>query len=185
MPRIPLLTEATMTPEQKRVHDFVKGRSRDNHVGAPYQLALHCPEFLERWQQVGETLRYYNSLPPALSEMAILITARHTSCQYEWIAHEPHARKGGLPDSVIEAIRHGNRPLFDDRDTESIYDYCKEAHEKHFVSDATYKRVLDRFGIKGTVELTALIGHYAMIAMMINAHEFGTDGLAPPLPALE
>jgi 4-carboxymuconolactone decarboxylase len=45
--------------------------------------------------------------------------------------------------------------------------------------------VIDRFGIKGTVELTALIGHYAMIAMMINAHEFGTDGLAPPLPALE
>ena len=75
MPRIPLLTEATMTLEQKRAHDFVKGRSRDNHVGAPYQLALHCPEFLERWQQVGETLRYYNSLPPALSEMAILITA--------------------------------------------------------------------------------------------------------------
>ena len=57
--------------------------------------------------------------------------------------------------------------------------------EKHFVSDATYKRVLDRFGIKGTVELTALIGHYAMIAMMINAHEFGTDGQAAPLPALE
>ena len=54
MPRIPLLTDETMTPEQKRVHDFVKGRSRDNHVGAPYQLALHCPEFLERWQQVGE-----------------------------------------------------------------------------------------------------------------------------------
>ena len=40
MPRIPLLTESTMTPEQRRVHDFVKGRSRDDHVGAPYQLAL-------------------------------------------------------------------------------------------------------------------------------------------------
>ena len=67
----------------------------------------------------------------------------------------------------------------------TAYDYCIEAHEKHFVSDATYKRVLERFGIKGTVELTALIGHYAMIAMMINAHEFGTDGPAPPLPPLK
>ena len=95
------------------------------------------------------------------------------------------ARKGGLPDSVIEAIRHGKRPLFDDRDTESVYDYCIEAHEKHFVSEATYNRVLDRFGIKGTVELTALIGHYAMIAMMINAHDFGTDGKAAPLPTLK
>ena len=32
MPRIPLLTEATMTPEQKRVHDFVKGRSRTDSL---------------------------------------------------------------------------------------------------------------------------------------------------------
>lgn len=184
MPRIPLLTESTMTPEQRRVYDFVKGRSRDDHVGAPYQLALHVPAFLERWQQVGETLRYYNSLPPALSEMAILVTARHTSCQYEWIAHEPHARKGGLPDAVIESIRHGRRPAFDDAAAEAVYDYVREAHEQHFVSDATYRRVLERYGIKGTVELTALIGHYAMIAMMINAHDFGTEGLEPPLPPL-
>jgi 4-carboxymuconolactone decarboxylase len=184
MARIPLPTAATMTPEQQRVHDFVKGRSRDDHVGAPYQVALHAPEFLERWQQVGETLRYYNSLPPAFSEMAILVTARHTSCQYEWIAHEPHARKGGLPDAVIEAIRQGRRPAFDDPAAAAVYDFVREAHEQHFVSDAAYRQVLDRFGVKGTVELTALIGHYAMIAMMINVHEYGTDGLAPPLPPL-
>lgn len=185
MARIPLPTDATMTPEQRRVHDFVKGRARDDRVGAPYQVALHAPAFLERWQQVGETLRYFNSLPPALSEMAILVTARHTSCQYEWMAHEPHAKKGGLPEAVIEAIRHGRRPVFDDPAAEAVYDFCREAHERHFVSDSTYRRVLDRFGVQATVELTGLIGHYAMIAMMINVHEYGTDGLPPPLPPLE
>ena len=123
MPRIPLLTEATMTPEQKRVHDFVKGRSRDNHVGAPYQLALHCPEFLERWQQVGETLRYYNSLPPALSEMAILITARHTSLRLLHRSPRKTFRQRRNLQTRARALRHpghgrthrADRPLRDDR----------------------------------------------------------------------
>src|SRR5687768_17401926 len=100
MPRIPLPNIDKLSSEQKRVHDLVKTRSQDDRVGAPYQLALYCPEFLEKWQQVGAVLRYKNSLAPRLSEFAILITARHWHCQYEWYAHETHARKGGLPEKV-------------------------------------------------------------------------------------
>ncbi len=184
MPRIPLLKTDQLTPEQLRVHDFVRGRSRDDRVGAPYQLALYCPAFLEKWQQVGEQLRYANSLPPRLSELAILVTARHWDCQYEWLAHEPHARRGGLPEPVIEAVRNGQRPDFNDPDEAAIYDYCRELHERHFVSAGNHGRVLDRFGAAASVELTALIGHYAMIAMMLNAHEYAVpEGATPPVPA--
>ncbi len=186
MPRIPLPAAGKLTPEQQRVHDFVKGRSRDDRVGPPYQLALHCPEFLNKWQQVGEYLRYGTRLPPRLSELAILVTARHWNCQYEWRAHEPHARKNDLPEAVIEAVRHGRRPEFEDPDDEAIHDYCRELHENRAVSEAVYRRVLDRFGAAGVVELTALAGHYAMVAMMLNAHEYGLpEGVAPPLPELD
>ena len=184
MPRIPLLPAHALSPEQRRVHDFVKGRSRDDRVGPPYQLALHSPLFLEKWQQVGEQLRYHTSLPPRLSELAILVTARHWSCQYEWLAHESHARKSGLPAAVIESIRTGRPPAFDDGDDAAVYDYCRELHERHFVGAGNHRRVLNRFGTAGIVELTALIGHYAMIAMMLNAHEYELpSGKAPPLPA--
>lgn len=186
MPRIPLPTSGNLTPEQRRVHDFVKGRSRDDRVGPPYQIALHCPAFLEKWQQVGEQLRYGTRLPPRLSELAILVTARHWDCQYEWLAHEPHARKGGLPGAVIESLRRGRPPVFEDPDDAAVYDYCRELHERHVVSGETYQRVLDRFGAAGAVELTALIGHYAMVAMMLNAHEYELPrDLAPPLPPRE
>ncbi|OGA41377.1 MAG: hypothetical protein A3G24_06415 [Betaproteobacteria bacterium RIFCSPLOWO2_12_FULL_62_13] len=183
MPRIPLLPVESLTPEQRRVYDAIKASSRDDRVGAPYQLALHCPEFLEKWQQIGALLRYRNSLPPRLSELAILVTARHWDCQYEWHAHEPHAIKGGLPAGVIDAIRSGKRPAFNDPDEEAIHDFCRELHETHFVSAHAYQRVLDRFGTVGVVELTALIGHYAMVAMALNAHDHGLPaGVAPPLP---
>lgn len=186
MPRIPLPTAGHLTPEQQRVHDFVKGRSRDNRVGAPYQLALHSPAFLEKWQQVGEQLRYHSSLVPRHSELAILVTARHWDCQYEWYAHEPHARASGLPEPVIEAIRHGQRPRFDDPGDAVIHDYCRELHERRAVSSETYRRALDLLGPAGVVDLTALAGHYAMIAMMLNAHEYTLGEDVPaPLPARE
>lgn len=125
MPRIPLLPVENLTPEQRRVYDAIKLSSRDGRVGAPYQLALHCPEFLEKWQQAGALLRYRSSLPPRLSELAILVTARHWDCQYVWYAHEPPAIKGGLSAAVIAAIRTGQRPAFDDPDEETIHaDSC-------------------------------------------------------------
>ena len=42
--------------------------------------------------------------------MAILLEARLWDAQYEWWAHEPLARKAGLPDAIIENIRAGKRP---------------------------------------------------------------------------
>jgi 4-carboxymuconolactone decarboxylase len=183
MARIPLLTLEQMSPEQRRVHDAVVSGPRGAMVG-PLRAALHNPELADRWQQLGALLRYRTSLPPRLSELAILVTARHWDCQYEWHAHERHARAAGLPDSVIEAIRRGAHPAFESAEDEMIYRYAVELHRTRFVSDATYARVLERFGAPGAVELTALLGYYAMVAMTLNAHELPLpEGAAPPLPA--
>ena len=49
------------------------------------------------------------------------------------------------------------------------------------VSEATYRRVLDYWGVVGIVELTALVGYYTMVAMTLNAHEFPLpEGVEPP-----
>jgi 4-carboxymuconolactone decarboxylase len=184
MARIPLPTAEQMNPEQRRVHDAVVAGPRGALRG-PLRAAIHNPELADKWQQLGELLRYRTSLSPRLSELAILATARHWSCQFEWFAHEPHARKAGLPEAVIEAIRHNKRPAFESTDDEAIYQYAIELHRTHFVSDATYARVLERFEVRGVVELTALVGYYGMVAMTLNAHELPLpEGTPPPLPAL-
>src|ERR1035437_1883517 len=78
MPRIPLPPVENLTPEQQRVYDAIIGRV--GRLGGPFHLTLHCPELTDKWQQIGELLRYRNSLPPRLSELAILIRSEeHTS----------------------------------------------------------------------------------------------------------
>lgn len=187
MPRIPLVSAETLTPEQKPVFDAIVGnKHRGNRLPAPYKLALHSPRFAQILQDMGGMMRYETVLPKHLSEMAIIITGRYWTCQTEWIAHAPIALQNGLSETVAEAIRNGRRPKFDKPDEEALYDYCTELHERKFVSDATHQRVVEHFGIRGMIELTGLIGYYTTVAMLLNSQEYPLpDGVSAPLQPLE
>lgn len=181
MSRVPIPDPDALSPEQRKVYDDIAGGPRGG-VRGPFLALLHSPELADRVQHLGAFLRYDTRLGPRLSELAILITARHWDCQYEWFAHEPHARKAGLPDGVIAAIRDGRRPSFSSPDELVVYDFCREINETRQVGDATYEAALEAFEVGGTVELTALVGYYTLIAMTLNAAQIPLpDGAEPPL----
>jgi len=182
LPRIPLFPTDTMTPEQRRVHDAVVSGPRGELRG-PLRAALHRPELADKWQQFGELLRYRTSLPPRLSELAILVTARHCHAQLEWHIHAQIAAKAGLPADVIADVRAGRRPKLDAEGL-AVLDYAEELNRRKTVGDQNYSRVLALWGAVGTVELTALIGYYTMVAMTLNCHDIPLpEGVSPPLPA--
>ena len=179
-PRIPLVGPEGLDADQSRVFDAIAG-SR-GHVVGPFLGLLHSPELADRVQNLGAFLRYRTRLGPRLSELAILVTSRAYSCQFEWFAHEKHAREAGLPDPVIEAIRVGRRPDPMLPDEAAVYDYALELLEKRGVSDDTHARATAAFGVPGVVELTALVGYYTLLAMTLNAHRIGPPGGEAPLP---
>jgi 4-carboxymuconolactone decarboxylase len=182
LPRIPLFPTETMTAEQRRVHDAVVSGPRGELRG-PLRAALYRAELADKWQQFGELLRYRTSLPSKWSELAILVTGRHCHAQLEWHIHAQMAEKAGLRPDVIEDIRLGRQPKGLDEDGLAIYDYADELNRRKTVGDATYQRVVARWGAIGVVELTALIGYYTMVAMTLNCHDIPLpDGVAPPLP---
>ena len=182
MPRIPLFPMEQMTTEQRRVYDAVASGPRGK-VEGPIRAALHRPDLADKWQQLGAALRYGTSLPPRLSELAILLTARAWDSQFEWYAHEPHALKAGLSRETVEAVRTGKAPSFSDEDEQAVHDYVTELQRTRQVSEKTYKRALALFDVIGVVELTALTGYYSMVAMTLNAHEIPLpEGAESPLP---
>jgi 4-carboxymuconolactone decarboxylase len=182
VPRIPLPSPETMTPEQRKVYDSIVTGPRGTLVG-PLRAALHRPELAERWQQFGELLRFRTSLSPQLSELAILVTARRWNCQLEWYIHARVAADQGLPAAIIEDTRIGRRPAVASHDMLTVHDYAVELTQRGKVSEPTYQAVLKLLGDVGIVELTALIGYYTMVAMTLNAHEIPLpDGAEPPLP---
>ncbi len=181
MARLQPLSPEEMTEAQRRVVDDILAGPRGGLRG-PFLAWLRSPELADRGQKLGEFVRYNTSLEPRLSELAILVTARHWSAQYEWYAHAPIAREAGLPDAVIEAVRTGAQPQFEDQDEAMIYEFCSEYYANHRVDDARYHAIVNRFGEIGAVELVGIMGYYGLVAMTLNVFEMALpEGEPEPL----
>ncbi|MDP6788630.1 MAG: carboxymuconolactone decarboxylase family protein [Rhodospirillales bacterium] len=184
MARLSPIPPDQMSAEQRRVHDRIAAGPRGRVTG-PFTLLLRSPEVAERVQNLGEFLRFDISLAPHLKELAILMVARLWTCQYEWYAHEPFARESNLDSALIEAIRLGRRPQFNDGEEEAVHDLTRGLVTNHVIDDAVYERCMAFFGEATVVELVNLIAYYALIAHNLNAFEVDLpDGAEPPLPPL-
>ena len=182
--RLPPLSPEEMTPRQREVAEAIAGGPRGGLRG-PFQAWLRSPEVADRFQRVGEYVRFQSSIPPALNELAILVTAREWTAQFEWHAHHALAMKAGLPPAIAEAIARGERPEGMDADQNAIYEFAVELHRDRSVSDATYAAVAGRFGERGVVDLIAACGYYVAVAMTLNVSRVPLpDGVPPPLEPL-
>lgn len=182
MTRTPFLKPEEMDAQQRRVYEDIV-RSRGTWLNGPYAPLLQSPELADKAQVFGEFVRWHTSLEPRLSELAILVTARHWDCQFEWFQHEKIALKAGVPAQACEAIAHGQPPPLADASEQAVYDFTSQLLARHFVDDAIYARARERLGTPGVVELVAVIGYYSFIAMTLNAHEVPLpEGARAPLP---
>ena len=181
MPRLPPLPPQSLTEEQRRVAaDILATRGT---VGGPFAVWLRSPELAERAQLLGAFVRYHSSLPPRLLELAILITARLWTAQFEWAVHAPEARAAGLPAAVIDDLREGRRPAGLQADEAVIWDFVQELHATRAIADATYQRAHDLLGTRGVVDLVGICGYYTLISMTLNVFDCDTpDGSRPLAP---
>jgi 4-carboxymuconolactone decarboxylase len=181
--RIPMADEGALNAEQHKVLNKIIGGKRGNLVG-PFRALLHSSELADRTQQLGEFVRYDSSLPAAISELAILCTARYWNCPQEWAIHVGFAEAAGVDPELINAISRASVPAFQEPLQIVVYEYCRELLAFGGLSDAVYQHAQDILGDKSLVELTGLIGYYTMLAFSLNAHQVPLDDRAALLPEL-
>jgi 4-carboxymuconolactone decarboxylase len=168
-PRFPEIRPEQMTEAQKRVHDEIAASRKG--VRGPFGMLLRSPELADRWQRLGEYVRFRTSLPPRLNEFAILITARFWGSKYEWFAHKPLAIKGGLAESIAEDLAGNRRPANMRPDEELVYEFCTTLHRQHFIDDSLFKNAMETLGERGVIDLVAVSGFYAAVSMVLNMAE--------------
>ncbi|MFY9316758.1 MAG: carboxymuconolactone decarboxylase family protein [Burkholderiales bacterium] len=184
MSRFPSLASDAMTPAQREVAAEISAGPR-GEVRGPFLALIHHPELARRVQALGEQLRWKSKLPPRLLELAVLVTARRWSCQFEWFMHEKLARKAGLDERVIEAVAHAKMPQQMGREESLVHAFCLQAHTTGHLDDATFAAAKELFGLDGVLELLALNGYYSMMAMVLNSSGIPLPGgAAPPLQPL-
>lgn len=184
-----------LTPEQRALADAIRSGPRSavktssaakpGPLGGPFNVFLRSPGVGHIIQSLGAEIRFRSSIPSKLNELAIITTARHWTCQYEWFAHHRLALEAGLDPAIGQAIAQGRRPAKLSTDEAIVYNFSRELHQTQGVSEASYKAALDRFGERGVMDLIAVNGYYVLISMTLNVDRTPLPGGAPwPLPPL-
>jgi 4-carboxymuconolactone decarboxylase len=176
--RLPTLSEDNLDPRQRALLDSIRSGPRGSKasLGGPFGVYLHAPDFGDLTQQLGAFCRYKTSLPPRLSEFAILVTARHWRAQYEWHAHAAIAESAGVKTRTISDLKAGRIPTRAPKDERAIHTFVIELYKTRRVTDRTYARVHKLLGDAGMVEFMGILGYYALVAMTL-------DVFRVPLPA--
>ena len=173
----PIAPDKYSDAQRKAAEEFAGGRGYE--VRGPFVPLIRSPEVMLRAKAMGDHLRFKSALPPRISEMVILITAREWTQQYEWVAHHDIALKAGLKPEIADAIADWRRPVGMADDEEAAYDVSTEIQRSKRVSDATWNKAVAKFGEAGVIYLLGINGYYTFLAMTMNA---ARTALPPGVP---
>ncbi len=183
--RLPPLARDALDDVGKRVFDHAVDPNGTSYAGlhGPAGIRLHSPRLAEALQPVNRYLRRESGIPPAVRELAILVTAREADSQFEWAAHQSVALKAGVSPEAIEIVRQ-RTPIvgLPERD-EVVIRLGREMFGARRVSSETFARATDVFGTAMLVDLVGLMGNYASTAALLCVFDVQLhDGWEPLLP---
>lgn len=166
-PRLPLVEMATADERQRAVaEEIVAAR---NVPGTPLLAAfnplLHSPEAARRVASLGAFCRFQTRLPDDVRETAILSVAGALGAEYERAHHEPLARRSGVGEEQLRALRQGR---LDGPPLAPLPSLAARMSREVAMAGGDTNRLMAEcratFGDGGTVELLVLAGYYSMLA---------------------
>ena len=179
------LTWDEMTPPQRTMIEHLMAGPRGGSTEGPFNVQLRSPEMGDLGQQFGAATRFATTVPQRLYELAIIVTARHWTAQFEWTAHHRSALQAGLSPAIADAIAVGRRPTAMQADEEAVYNFATELLQTKQVSDRTFDAAKRVLGERGVVDLISVMGWYGTVSMYLNVDRYPLpDGSQPELKPL-
>jgi 4-carboxymuconolactone decarboxylase len=181
-PRVtPITRRDQLADADRSAYDAVT-EGRGGSVRGPFGMLLHSPVLCRRHLDVGTYLRVKSQVKPDAGELAIIATAREKDCPYVWAAHAPAARKAGVSEAAVIAVRDRGDIAGVAARERDVVDYVRQLLRTNAVSQPLFDRLRDAQGVTWLVELTCLIGHYGIVSGILNAFEVAPGPDAELLP---
>jgi 4-carboxymuconolactone decarboxylase len=175
--RLPLILKQSLDEEGRRIFEAINGKDGNTPRLGPPASTMHSLAAAEPYDRLNQLLRSANVIGPQFFEISTLVPAREFNQQYEWTAHERGARRVGVADEVIDVIKH-NRPTsgLPEKEATAIDFGRAMLRGSRQVPPELFAKMVSLFGERGTIEVTMVMGDYAMTAMLLNA----VDQQLPP-----
>lgn len=136
----------------------------------PFSMFLHSPEIAGRTAHLGAYVRFEGTLDLRIRVLAAMTVAREFEAMYVWGAQTGGARRQGVPEATITAIREKHTRGMAPEDAQ-VVEFTQQLLQKHRVDNATFQAMQARLGNDNLIQLTGAIGYYSMLCMTVNACE--------------
>ena len=169
MARLPSITGKEQVPAKDHAvfDSIVASRGA---VQGPFTMFLHSHEVAGRVADLGAYVRFEGSLDMRVRVLAAMVAAREFEAMYVWGAQTGGARRLGVAEETIAAIRDNHSRGVPPEDAQ-IIEFTRALLRRHRVDEASFKAMQTRFGNDELVQLTTAIGYYSLLAMTVNACE--------------
>jgi 4-carboxymuconolactone decarboxylase len=181
--RLPVVARDSLDADGQRVYDYIGGRGGVPPATGPGGVSLHSPAAAEAIQMLNQALRR-SVIGRKYFEISALIGAREFDQQYEWSGHEPTALREGVDQAVIDAIKFDRDVAGLDEKSATIILMGRQLFRgSHQLTPELWASAVRLFGRQGALEVTMIMGDYAMAAVMLNAvNQQLPPGRPPRLP---
>jgi 4-carboxymuconolactone decarboxylase len=183
--RLPLPKREELDEAGKKIYDHHVKPGGQSLAGlhGPGGIRLHSPKLSALQSAPSRYLRFEAGFSGPIRELIILITAREMNSRFEWFQHEAEALKEGLPQSIVDIVKH-RKALDGISETEAvIIAFGRELLGARRVSSETYARALKLLGKRALVDMVSLMGNYAATALLLIAFDAHLpEGEASSLP---
>ena len=180
--RLPIIPPDRLSDEQKVLAtDMKEGIAKsfqgfvnirdDGALLGPWNPWLREPKFGKPVWELTKAMAFNPTLPPAVREVAILVTGAHFRSAYELYAHVIVAERKGLSDEKLATIVAGQRPVDLTKQEAVAYDFASALVSGGVLPELTYRAAVEQFGEYGAAELSYLIGLYCMVSLTLNTFD--------------
>lgn len=171
-PRLAPLTADELTDEQR---ELLGGFRLDGPAANIFGTLVRHPGLFRKWLPFGGKL-LAGKLPPRDREILILRTALNCGTDYEYGQHVLIAQGVGLSDDDIAGITDGSVDTL-------LIAAADELHASSRISDETWAALSERYDERQMMEVPYLVGHYHMVAFLLNSFGVEREAGVPGLPS--
>src|SRR6476661_9809068 len=133
MARLPSITSKDQVAAKDR-DTFDSIVATRGAVQGPFTMFLHSPEVAGRVAHLGAYVRFEGSLDMRVRVLAAMTVAREFEGMYVWGAQTGGARRLGVPESTIAAIRENSSDGIAPEDAQ-IVEFTRQLLRKHRVDE--------------------------------------------------
>lgn len=183
MARVPEIRKREeVAPVYRKLFDEIAD-SRGGQPSGPFRVLLYSPEAAVRAARLGAYFRFEHAVPEKPASIAAITVGRELDNVYEYTVQELGARRAGVREEAIEAIKYRRAPEGLVGDELLVWTFTTELLRNHRISEPTWKAALDRFGMKPLTDLIGAISYFCYISVAMNAFEVDTrPEIEPALP---